>query len=223
MRDQATIDNLPTFTGGVKFNTKLISEYLSDPDIKKVKNDVMSHDFYLANPENKNHENISFEELKKKFQFLLEGSVEKRKNSWVNSVRRHLQNNNDKAVASLIASVWRRFLGEMSLRKAQLSQYGYEINSKNKAKLYKEKEAEVLCEWCNKTIIAPLYKGFACPCCGVYFDCYAPQKIKIRKTYDEFYYEPVLEEELSICDKVRKGELSALKTQFSKAVQFTLM
>lgn len=222
MRDQATIDNLPTFTGGVKFNTKLISEYLSDPDIKKVKNDVMSHDFYLANPENKNHENLSFEELKKKFQLLLDGSVEKRKNSWVNSVRRHLQNNNDKAVASLIASVWRRFLGEMSLRKAQLSQYGYEMNSKNQAKIYKEKEAEVLCEWCNKTIIAPLYKGFTCPCCGVYFDRYAPQKIKIGRTCDEFFYELVLEEEQSICDKVREGLLSLYATRCKHVAQPSL-
>lgn len=222
MRDQATIDNLPTFTGREKFTISVISEYLSVSDIKKVKSDVMSHGFYLANPENKDHENLTFEELKKKFKLLLDGNIEKRKNSWVNSVRRHMKNNDDRAIASLIASLWRRFLGEMSLKKAQLSQYGYEMNGKKQAKIYKKREAEILCEWCNAVITIPANQGFICPHCGVYFDNYAPQKVKIDLRQKEWFYEDKYDE-LSILEKVRKGELSALKTQYSKAIQFTLM
>ena len=219
----ATVENLPTCKGREKFTISVISEYLSDSDIKKVKSDVLSHGFYLANPENKDHENLTFEELKKKFKLLLDGSIEKRKNSWVNSVRRHMKNNDDRAIASLIASLWRRFVGEMSLKKAQLSQYGYEMNGKKQAKIYKKREAEILCEWCNAVITIPANQGFICPHCGVYFHDSKTKKAKINYTTHEFSYEENYLDEINIIEKIKRGEISLEKTNFSLGAQPTLL
>ena len=211
-----------TCIGEINFTKKLLNEYLSHVDMREIKSAVRSHGYYLANAESTEHQNIAFEVLKNKLKVISCGKAEKRKNSWINSFNFNLLHGNNKAVASLIASFWRRTLSETSLKKAERSLYGYILNGGKCSKIEKEKEITALCEWCNAEITVSMIKGFTCPCCGVFFQNYDPSKMKIKRTYDEFYYEPLLYEEQSICDKVRQGALSLYATRCKHVVQPSL-
>lgn len=211
-----------TYIGEIDFTKKLISEYLSHADMKKIKHAVSLHGFYFANAESIDHQNIAFEILKNKLKVVLSGKVEKRKNSWANRLCFNLIHGNSKVVASQIASFWRRTLIKTSLKKAKRSQYGYEINGQQRSKTRNKKEIEALCGWCSKTIIAPLNKGFTCPHCGVYFQNFKPNEAKINCTIRELSYEENYDE-LTTIERIRRGEWDVKKAKFSRALQLTMM
>lgn len=208
----AKIENLPTPKRvGRHYTTHILSAYLRLVNPAKIREDVALHGYYLAKGENEEHEAITLEKLKEKFKIVLDGIVETRKNSWSNRLNYNLNTGNDKAVGSMITSIWRRFLGETSSTKARKSAYGYAMNGNQRAKTKREKEIKALCEYCHQEITVPLEKGFTCPCCGVYFHNFKPQKVKIKKDFEIFYVEDF--EEKSTFQKIQTGEFEFKKTK----------
>ena len=209
----ATIDPLsPLVGGGTHYTKNLLWAYLCAETTSGIRTDVASHGYYLAKGENEVHESIALEKLKSKLNDVLSGEVEARKNSWANSLNRNLRNGDDKTVASMLASVWRRLLVETSLKKAQLSAYGYVMNGNNRSKSTQKKEITVLCEWCSKEIKVPVGNGFTCPLCGVYFHDFHPQKTQL-KHQNEASYEDSCDEVGELVERIRSGELSLEKTK----------
>lgn len=213
----------PITRGGIHYTIKLLSTYLRALNPAAIRADVASHGYYLAKGENVNHENIALEKFKLKLNDVLSCEVEARKNSWVNSIHQNLDSGNDKAVASMIVSLWRRILGETSCKKAILSSYGYVLNGNQRAKTKREKEIKALCEYCHQEITVPLGKGFTCPICGVFFQDFRPQKIKL-KAHEEPYYEESYNEVEELVQRIRKGKLSLEKTasKLKNAAQLSL-
>ena len=218
----ATID-LPSPTrGGIHYTTHILRAYLYVTNPAPIRADVETLGFYLAKGESDGHESITLEKLKSKFELVLSRKVEKRKNSWANNLNFNLIVGNDKAIASMLASLWRRLLSETSLKKAELSAYGYALNGNNRSKSDQIKDILGLCEWCNQEINVRLFKGFTCDFCGVYFENYEPQKAKIDLSAKECIYEENYDD-LTLVERVRCGELSINKTRFSKAFQLSLI
>jgi len=215
--------SLPTSSDVGYYSTELINAYLRETTIIRIRNDVAQYKRYLIRGESLNHESIALEKLKDKFKIVLNGKIEKRKNSWANSINVNLSIGNDKAIASLIASLWRRTLSETSLRKAERSQYGYMLNGEKCSKIEKEKETTALCEWCNTEITVSMIKGFTCPCCGVYFHDFKSKRAKINFTIDQFSYEENYLDEINIIEKIKRGEISLEKTKYSHGAQPTLL
>lgn len=217
----AKIEDLPTPQGIERnYTKKLLSTYLCLTNPVKIKEDIAYNGYYLAKGESSDHENIALEALKLKLQLALMGKVEERKNSWINSLNRNLEEGNDKAVASMLASIWRRLLVETSLKKAKISAYGYALNGYNKAKNGQKKEITALCEYCHQEIIVPVGKGFTCPCCGVYFHDFKPQKVKIQKDLETFYLNDFLDDdEKNVLKKIKSGEFELKKAKKSNAGQ----
>ena len=215
--------DLPSPTGGgTHYSKSLLSAYLRLTNPTRIRQDISQFGYFLARGESDDHELIALEELKSKLNDVLSGEVEARKNSWVNSINRNLRNGDDKAVASMLASVWRRYLSETSLRKAELSALGYALNGNNRAKSGRKKEVKTLCEWCNKEITVPVENGFTCPCCGVYFESYEPQKARIDLSQKELAYEERYDE-LTVIERIRRGEWGLEKTNLKSAAQMTMM
>lgn len=220
----AIIDPLsPLVGGGTHYTKNLLWAYLCAETTFEIRTDVASHGYYLAKAENEVHESIALEKLKSKLNDVLSGEVEARKNSWANSLNRNLRNGDDKAVASMLTSLWRRYLSETSLRKAELSSLGYALNGNNRAKSGRKKEVKTLCEWCNKEITVPVENGFTCPCCGVFFHSYEPQKVKIDLSQKELTYEERYDDELTVFERIRRGEWGLEKTSLKSAAQMTMM
>lgn len=216
--------SLPTSSDvGSYYSIESINAYLRETTVIRIRNDAAKYKRYLIRGESLNHESISLEKLKDKLKIVLNGKVEKRKNSWANSINFNLSIGNDKAIASLIASLWRRTLSETSLKKAEKSQYGYMLNGRKCSKIGKEKEITALCEWCNTEITVSTIKGFACPCCGVYFHDLKPKKAKINYMTHEFSYEENYLDEINIIEKIKRGEISLEKTNYSRGAQPTLL
>lgn len=217
------IGNLPSpLREGNYYSIQLLSTYLCLITPSNIRQDVAQFGHYLAKGESEAHEAIALEKLKEKLKSIINGEVESRKNSWVNTLNRNLSSNNDKAVASMLASIWRRLLTETSLKKAERSAMGYALNGNNRVKSSKQKEKKALCEWCSKEITVPTAKGFTCPCCGVYFHDYRPQKVKINLSQKEWAYEESYEE-LSSIDRIRRGEWGLERTKLKNAAQITMM
>lgn len=212
----------PPMGGGSYYTIQLLSAYLCLLSPTRIWEDVALHGFYLAKGESEVHESIALEKFKSKLNDVLSGEVEARKNSWANSLNRNLRNGDDKAVASMLASVWRRLLVETSLTKAERSAWGYALNGNNRSKSFKQKNIKAFCEWCNKEIKVPLNKGFTCPCCGVYFQGYEPQKAKIDFSQKEWAYEEEYDE-LTVVERIRRGEWGLKKTKLKNAAQLTMM
>lgn len=217
----AKIEDLPTPQGIERnYTKKLLSTYLCLTNPVKIKEDIAYNGYYLAKGESSDHENIALEALKLKLQLALMGKVEERKNSWINSLNRNLEEGNDKAVASMLASIWRRLLVETSLKKAKISAYGYALNGYNKAKNGQKKEITALCEWCNREITVPVDKGFTCPHCNTYFADFKPQKMKIKPNLQSFYIEDFEEnDEKSTFQKIETGEFELKKAKKKDAGQ----
>ena len=156
----ATID-LPSPTrGGTHYTTHILRAYLYVTNPAPIRADVETLGFYLAKGESDDHESITLEKLKSKFELVLSRKVEKRKNSWANNLNFNLRVGNDKAIASMLASIWRRYLNETSLKKAKLSVYGYALNGNNRILSAQKKEIIALCEFCHQEITVPVGKGF---------------------------------------------------------------
>lgn len=216
--------NLPSpARGGTHYTKYLLRAYLYALNPAAIRTDVASHGKYLARGENEVHESIALEKLKLKLKIVLDGVVESRKNSFVNTLSYNLDIGNDGAVASMFASIWRRLLGETSLKKAKMSAYGYALNCNNRSKGGQKKEIKALCEWCRKEISVHLNKGFTCPCCGVHFQNYKPQTIKIKKDFDCFYFEDFEKDnEHGVLEKIKTGEFELKKAKKSKTAQLVL-
>lgn len=175
----AKIENLPSPNGGGYYTIELLCNYTNAFNQYNIRHDVVRFGYYLARGESSAHELIVLEELKDKLKLVINGIIEKRKNSWVNQIRSHLQHRDDKAIASMIASFWLRTLGETSLKKAQLSEFGYQLNGQSHSNTKKQKEFTSFCEWCHKEINVSKNKWFQCPYCKIYFQGYNPQTIHI--------------------------------------------
>lgn len=215
--------NLPSpARGGIHYTKYLLRAYLCALNPAAIRADVASHGKYLARGENEGHESIALEKLKLKLNNVLSVEVEARKNSYVNSFNQNLTNGNDKVMASMLASLWRRYLNETSLRKAKLSVYGYAQNGNNRTKSGQKKELQTLCEWCNREIAISVDKGFTCPFCGVYFQNFEPQKAKIDLSQKDWAYEEKYDE-LTVIDRIRRGEWGLEKTNLKSAAQITMM
>lgn len=220
----ATIDPLSPLVGeGANYTTQLLSDYLRLLSPAQIRADVASRGYYLAKGENEVHESIALEKLKSKLNDVLSGEVEARKNSWANSLNRNLNNGDDKAVASMLASIWRRLLVETSLKKSELSAYGYALNRNNRSKSTREKEIKALCEWCSKEIKVPVGKGFTCPFCKTFFQDFEPQKARIDLSQKEWIYEERYDDELTVLERIRRGEWGLEKTKLKSAAQMTMM
>lgn len=219
----ATID-LPSPLGeGTHYTMKLLSSYLRAQTPAGIREDVASHGYYLAKGENANHESIALEKFKLKLNDVLSGEVEARKNSWANSLNCNLNIGDDKEIASMLASIWRRYLTETSLRKAELSVLGYTLNGNQRCKTKRVKETQALCEYCHQEITVPVGKGFTCPHCNTFFHDFEPQKARIELSQKEWSYEERLDEDLSIVERIRKNHWGVEKTNLKSAAQLTMM
>ena len=217
----ATIDPLSPLVGeGANYTTQLLSDYLRLLSPAQIREDVKQFGFYLAKGNDVEHESIVLEELKLKLKLVLNGQIERHKNSWVNSLNYNLRIGNDIAIASMLASLWRRLLNETSLKKAQLSAYGYALNGHCRIKSSKQNEITALCEWCNREITVPVDKGFTCPHCNTYFADFKPQKMKIRPNFENVYFADFEEyDEKSTFQKIQTGEFELKKAKKKDAGQ----
>ena len=215
------IANLPSpiIRGGIHYTTHILSAYLHVTSPARVRADVETLGFYLAKGESDDHEAITLEKLKSKLECVLSLEVEKRKNSWANNLNFNLRFGNDKAIASMLASLWRRYLNETSLKKAKLSVYGYALNGNNRILSAQKKEIIALCEFCHQEITVPVGKGFTCPHCGVFFQDFQPQKIKIKHSFESFYVPNYEHDEENVLKKLKTGEFELKKTKKSKTAQ----
>lgn len=215
------IGNLPSsLREGTHYNTHYLSTYIRLDSPTRIREDVVLYGYYLAKGENEEHEARALEKLIEKIDIVLSEKAEKRKNSWANRLNLNLQNGNDKAVASLITSLWRRLLSGTSLKKAQRSVWGYMLNGNNLSKGRYEKEIKALCEWCSKEIHVPINKGFTCPHCRVYFSNFQPQQIKIKHSFENFYFENFEnDDEKSVFEKLKIGEFELKKAKKANAAQ----
>nr|WP_316721282.1 hypothetical protein [Sulfurospirillum sp. 'SP'] len=215
MSQPAVIDlPSPQLQEGPCYTTQLLSTYLRVKNSSDIRFDIAKNGYYLAKGENADHEDIALEALMLKLQIALMGKIEERKNSWINSLNRNLEEGNDKAVASMLASIWRRLLVKTSLKKAEISAYGYALNGYNRSKSNQNKKIKALCEWCNKEITVPVEKGFTCPHCNTYFADFKPQKMKIKKDFESFYVENFeKDDEHSVLQKIEIGEFELKKSK----------
>lgn len=210
----------PLLREGIHYTTQLLSAYLRLTNPTQIREDVAVHGYYLAKGEDSEHEARTLEKLKDKLNIILSGEVEKRKNSWTNNLSYNLLIGNNRVVASMITSLWRRLLLETSLKKAEKSAYGYALNGNLRSKSIREKETKALCEWCSQEITVPVDKGFTCPHCNTYFADFKPQKVKIKPVLESFYFDDFEQsDEKNVLKKIQIGEFELKKAKKANAGQ----
>lgn len=204
----AKIDNLPTFSSRTDFTISTINSYLLANSSDQIRRDLMSYGVPMLRAMTSTHDNMTLSALQESLRLVVDGSWEMRKNSWSNSVISAVEREDNRVIASLISSKWRWLLGKCGNFK------GYD--KKNQASNIG------LCEWCNKDIEIPHNSGYTCPHCGVHFDSHFGQKAHVAREVHELYYEENYDD-MSIVEKVRRGEISLEKTNFSHGAQPTLL
>ncbi len=205
---------------GIHYSKELLNSYLRLTSPIKICADIFSSGYYLARAESEVHESIALEKFKLKLKDVLDGAVDDRKNSWINRLNKNLKNGNDAAVASMLASLWRRYLSETSLRRSEKSVFGFIVNGNQRTKTHREEEINGLCEFCHKEIMVPVDKGFTCPHCNTYFADFKPQKMKIKPNFENVYFDDFEEnDEKSTFQKIETGEFELKKAKKKDAGQ----
>lgn len=204
----------------VNFTKILLKELSFSQDIEDYNKILSPFGFFLLRAKNKNDQDRALQKLSQLLDKAVNNEYEERKNSRANKIINAIQNRDYKTIASTIASAYRTFLSDCCIEKAQKSVYGYTLNGNNRIKTCKPKEIIALCEWCNQEIIVQLNKGYSCPLCGVFFQDYKPNKIKIDLVTMAWYEENY--DDLTLIESIQRGELSILKIKYSKSLQLTL-